>query len=482
MALNKSEPAAAKPVAAPIYRPLRQANVTIRLPCSCSHAHRLTGPTSVVLGKAIEGLRDADWLSRDRATAYCRIFFWLTFAAALLWIALSHGGVDRSGKPLGTDFVSFWTASSIALGGHPAEVYDIAAHQAAQNALFPQSAGAGYVAFFYPPTFLLLCLPLAMLPYLWSLGLWLGITGFACIRVSRAWLGTQFGALPILAFPAMLSNLGHGQNAFLSTALFGGGVLMLDTRPIAAGLCLGALVYKPHLAIVIPIALIAARRWRVLFSAAASATAFCLASLGVFGADTWRAFLKASPLARIALEQNMVGDEKMQSVFAGVRLLHGGLTLAYGLQIVAALGVCAALVDLQRRAFRSRAEGPAMVAAALLASPFLLDYDLVLLAIPLAWIARDSLRTGFFPWEKIILAAAFVLPLASRSVATYAGVPLAPLVIAAVFVLVLRRASEPAPASAPGEKADRHHSAPGVAMRDAKTALSRAGQTMIDTA
>jgi alpha-1,2-mannosyltransferase len=438
------------------------------------------GPMSAIFDKAVDGLRNADWLSRDRAVAYCRILFWLTLGGALLWIALSQGGVDLSGKPLGADFVSFWTASRIALGGHPAEVYDVAAHHAAQSALFPQSADAGYVAFFYPPMFLLLCLPLAMLPYLWSLGLWLGITGFACYRVLRAWLGTQFGALPILAFPAMLSNLGHGQNAFLSAALFGGGALMLDTRPIAAGLCLGALVYKPHLAIVVPIALIAARRWRTLFSAVVCATAFCLASLAVFGADAWRAFLEASPLARMALEQNMVGDEKMQSVFAGVRLLHGGLTLAYGLQIIAALGVCAALVDLQRRAFRSNAEGPAMVAAALLASPFLLDYDLVLLAIPLAWIARESLRTGFLPWEKIVLAAAFVLPLASRSIATYAGIPLAPFVVAAVFVLVLRRASEPAPAPALWEKADKHDSGQGAAMRETKTAFSRAGQTMID--
>jgi alpha-1,2-mannosyltransferase len=438
------------------------------------------GPMSAIFDKAVGGLRNADWLSRDRATAYCRILFWLTLSGTLLWIALSHGGVDRSGKPLGTDFVSFWTASEIALGGHPAQVYDVAAHQVAQTALFP--ASESYVAFFYPPVFLLLCLPLAVLPYLWSLGLWLAVTGFACHRVLRAWLGTQFGALPILAFPATLSNLGHGQNAFLSAALFGGGALMLDTRPIAAGLCLGALVYKPHLAIVVPIALIAARRWRALFSAAVSATAFCLASLAVFGADAWWAFLNTSPLARMALEQNMVGDEKMQSVFAGVRLLHGGLTLAYGLQIVAALGVCAALVDLQRRAFRSRAEGPAMVAAALLASPFLLDYDLVLLAIPLAWIARESLRTGFLPWEKIILAVAFILPLASRSIATYAGIPVAPFVIAAVFVLVLRRASEPAPAPALWEKADKHASAQGAAMRETKTALSRADQTMIDLA
>ncbi len=356
----------------------------------------------------------------------------MTLGAALVWVALAHDGLDRSGKPLGTDFVSFWTASKIALGGHPADVYDIAIHQNEQTALF--SRDIGYTAFFYPPTFLLICLPLAALPYLWSLCLWLSVTGFACYRVLRAWLGAQFGALPILAFPAMLSNLGHGQNAFLSAALFGGGALMLDTRPIAAGLCLGALVYKPHLAIVIPVALIAARRWRTLFSAAASAAGLCLLSLAVFGADAWRAFLAAAPKARIAMEQNMVGDEKMQSVFAGVRLLHGGLTLAYGVQIAATLAVCAALVHLQRRSYRAPAEGPAMIAAALLASPFLLDYDLVLLAIPLAWIARDSLRAGFLPFEKIILVAAFILPAISRSIAAYAGVPFGPLVIAAVLI------------------------------------------------
>ncbi|WP_158818009.1 glycosyltransferase family 87 protein [Methylocapsa sp. S129] len=407
---------------------------------------------SAIFGKTVSALRDADWLSRERAVAYCRILFLVTLGAALLWIALSHDGIDLSGKPLGTDFVSFWTASQIALGGHPAEVYDIAVHQNAQNALFGRDIG--YAAFFYPPTFLLICLPLATLPYLWSLFLWLALTGFACYRVLRAWLGTRFGALPILAFPAMLSNLGHGQNAYLSAALFGGGALMLNTRPIAAGLCLGALAYKPHLAIIVPVALLAARRWRTLLAAAASAIGFCLASLFVFGADTWRAFLDASPKARIALEQNMVGDEKMQSVFAGVRLLHGGLTLAYGLQIVAALGVCAALVHLQRRSFRSGAEGPAMVAAALLASPFLLDYDLVLLAIPLAWIARDTSRTGFLPFEKTILAVAFILPAVSRSIAAYAGLPLAPLTIAAVLILILRRAGEPAPAIAPRRSAN----------------------------
>ena len=407
-------------------------------------------------------LRDASWLTRDRATAYVRILFFVTLGAAILWIALARDGVDRAGKPLGTDFLSFWTASKIALSGDPAGVYDIPTHQAAQNALFAHNAG--YVAFFYPPAFLFLCLPLALAPYLWSLGLWLGVTGVACWRVIRAWLGKEFGALPILAFPAMLSNLGHGQNAFLSAALFGGGALLIEARPFVAGLCLGALVFKPHLAIVIPVALIAARRWRVILGAVLSASALCLGSLAAFGPETWRAFLAASPKARMALELNMVGDEKMQSVFAAVRLLHGGLGLAYGLQALATLGVCAALVALQRRSFRSRAEGPAMIAAALLASPFLLDYDLVLLAIPLAFLAREGARLGFRPYEKIILLAAFVLPAVSRSIAGHFGLPLGPLVIAAVLVLVLKRAGEAALLQEHGD----------TSTRNAHTALSRA--------
>ena len=410
---------------------------------------------NALVSKIVAWLRDAEWLTRDRAVAYCRILFLVSLGAAVLWIALSHGGLDPAGKPLGTDFVSFWTASKIALGGHPAEVYDIAIHRAAQTALFARDIG--YSAFFYPPPFLLICLPLAALPYIASLVVWLAVTGYAYWRVARAWLGDRFGALPILAFPAVLSNIGHGQNAFLSAALFGGGALLLDTRPVIAGLCLGGLVYKPHLAIVVPVALVAARRWRTLLAAAAASAGLCVLSFVILGADVWRAFFDASPRARLALEQNAVGNEKMQSVFAGVRLLHGGLTLAYGLQIITTLGVCGALVILQRRSFRSSAEGPAMIAAALLASPFLLDYDLVLLAIPLAWIARDGLSGGFLPWEKTALIAAFILPAVSRSFATYAGVPFGPLVLVAMltFDTSARQPDRAASRGAPVDRAER---------------------------
>jgi hypothetical protein len=383
-------------------------------------------------------------MTAQRTRIYGWIMASLTLGLALLWALLSSGGIDPGGKPLGTDFTSFWAASQLSLDGHPDWVYDTERHFAAQRAIF-DGADRGYAAFFYPPVFLLLCLPFATLPYLISLSLWLSVSFAFCWAVLRRYLGGQIDLLPILAFPATLQNLGHGQNAFLSTALFGGALLLLEKRPFVAGACFGALVFKPHLGILIPLFLAVTGRWRAFVSATGTAFALLSFSWLVLGHETWLRFLEIAPAARVAMEQNLVGYEKMQSLFAGLRLLGAPLALAYSAQILAAIVAAGLLVMLCRREPpRSQTgcgdQGAALVLATLLASPFLLDYDLMLLAIPLAWLFMEGRTHGFAPWEKFVLIAAFVLPLVSRSMASAIGVPLAPLVIACLFVLVLRRA------------------------------------------
>jgi alpha-1,2-mannosyltransferase len=191
--------------------------------------------------------------------------------------------------------------------------------------------------------------------------------------------------------------------------------------------------------LVIPVALMASGRWRAIVGAAAAVAALTAITLAAFGPQTWRGFTAVGPTAREALDLNLVGDEKMLSVFAAARLLKADLALAYGIQLIAAVAACAGLWRLQRRCYRGDAEGPAMVAAALVASPFLLDYDLILLAIPMAWLTQRGLVTGFRPWEKTILACAFMLPAVARNLAGTIGIPLGPLVVMAVLVLVLRR-------------------------------------------
>ena len=385
---------------------------------------------------------DADWLTAERATRLARSFLALSVLGALGWVATARNGIDLAGRPLGTDFASFWTASQMTLAGHAAQVYDPALHHAAQVKMFGPRVDD--YAFFYPPLFLTICLPLALLPYLASLGAWLAATGYAYAKVTRGFLGEGRGWwVAILAFTGVFMNAGHGQNGFLSAALFGGGVLLLDRRPILAGVLLGCLAYKPQLGVVIPVALLAGGRWRAIFGASAAVIGLGLASVGLFGAQAWQGFLAVSPLARAALEQNLVGFAKMPTAFAAVRLWHGPIAVAYAVQAIVAVGVCGALIAHQRKGFRAPAEGPAMVAAALLASPFMLDYDLVILAIPLAWLTREGMRTGFRSWEKIVLSAGFVVPLISRPIMSTAGAPVGPLVVGAVFWLLLRRWAEP---------------------------------------
>ena len=391
------------------------------------------------MGGTLSFLREAEWLGAARARTFMITLAMVLPVLAIGWLALSRAGIDPAGHPIGTDYLSFWTAARFAASGEPQAAYDIAAHHGAQIA--QAGLDPGYAAFFYPPAFLLALLPFGLLGYFPSLILWLGVTFTAYLRTIRAWAGGWGGALPaVIAYPAVLLNAGQGQNGFLTAALFGGGALLIERRPWLGGALLGALVIKPHLALVIPFALLFRGAWKSIAAAAISAFAICLASLLLFGTEAWEGFFLGSALARETLESGLVDPAKMQSLFAGLRLWGAPLGVAYGLQLLLFLGVLAALALVARSGADNRAQGAAMAAGALVSTPFLLDYDLTLAAIPLAWLFVEARRTGFLAWEKLVLAAAFILPLVSRTLASSLGLPLAPLVLAALFLLVVRRA------------------------------------------
>lgn len=380
------------------------------------------------------------WLDARRANAWLRILAGMSVLVVGGWLALSRGGLDPTGKPLGTDFVSYWTAARMVLAGAPAAaVYDQTLHAALQTATFG-GKDVGYAPFPYPPSFLLICLPLGLLPYLGALAVWMAGTGYAYWRVVRAWLGQASGlALPVLAFPAVLINLGHGQNGFLTAALFGGGALLLGRRDIAAGLLLGSLVFKPHLGLLIPVALLASRNWRAFAAAAVSSLLLTGLSVAALGLEAWRAFPAQAEMMRAIVEQGVLDPAKLQSAFGALRRLGVPLAPAYGLQALFALAAAAAVAVFAWRRPHSPALGPVLISATLLVSPYLLDYDLLLAAPPLAWLFARGRDHGFLPWEKAVLLAAFVLPLVARLVAMNTHVALSPLVLAALLAVVFRR-------------------------------------------
>jgi len=237
----------------------------------------------------------------------------------------------------------------------------------------------------------------------------------------------------------VLTTLGHGQNAFLSAALIGAGAGWLDRRPVLAGVAFGLLAFKPHLGLLLPVALIAGARWKTFAAAAVTVALFAGASVAAFGVEAWRGFLANGALARATLELGLVEPGKMVSAFAAVRVLGGPTGLAYAAQGCIAVGAALGLGWAIRKRPSGGAEAALIVLAASLASPFLLDYDLAMLAFPLAWLAMQGVANGFRPWEKITLVAAYVLPVVARPLAMSAHLPLAPLALATLFVLILRR-------------------------------------------
>ncbi|HEV2514372.1 MAG TPA: glycosyltransferase family 87 protein [Devosia sp.] len=393
----------------------------------------------IVTGRLAQALRTADWLRRPRLLGYAAILGAFELALLLVWVFSAHDNLDLTGKPMGTDFISFWSTSSLALSGTPALAYLPEAHAAVQAA---QVGGAaiGYFGFFYPPVFLLVCLPLALLPYGVALTTWLIATGvpylFAIHRLLPRLGAVEFAAC--LTFPAILLNAGHGQNGFLSAALFGLGFVLLDRRPWLAGALLGCLVFKPQLAVILPFALAFSGRWPSFWAAAVSAALLTAASWALFGSETWAAFISGLLLAQQTLSDGFVDPGKMVSIFAAARLLHAPPLVALGLQVAAAAVMIVMLARVSR-ATTGPMLGALSVLATLLATPFALDYDLTLLAIPLAVAFRSGYGKQFLPYEKLVLLLGFALPLAARPLAVGLGIPVAPLVVLALLCLLVAR-------------------------------------------
>jgi alpha-1,2-mannosyltransferase len=238
----------------------------------------------------------------------------------------------------------------------------------------------------------------------------------------------------------VLINIGHGQNGFLTAALMGGALVTLERRPIAAGILFGLLVYKPQYGLMIPLVLAASGRWKCFASAAATVALLALATTLAFGVDVWRAFLASTEFTRtVVLEQGNTGWYKIQSVFAWARMWGAPIPLAYVVQGTVTVALGAALAWLWRSAAPYPLQAAALCLATILATPYSFDYDMMVLAPAMAFLAVDGFVRGFGPWEKTLLAALWLTPLLARSVAHISLVPLGVPVMLTILVLILRR-------------------------------------------
>jgi hypothetical protein len=384
-------------------------------------------------------LRDGRLVTWSRVRGYSIILV-IAYLAVLVWTLTGPGDFDPAGHPVGTDFVSFWTASSLTRLNLAAIYHPEALAAAERAAIGGTGHDVGLYAWFYPPPALLLVWPLALLPYLWSLLAWL-IAGMAAyLATIRGILPDRSAMLAALAFPAVFVTASHGQNAFITTALLGGALLALERRPAVAGVLIGALAFKPQLGILIPVALIAGGHWRAIVAAAITLAVTAAVTLAAFGADIWQDFAATAELSRQTLEQGLVPFYKIQSVFAMARGLGLGVPVATIAQGLATLASALIVIRVWRKPGPQDIKNAVLVVAGLLATPFALDYDLLLLALPIAWLSARALRDGAPPFELTLLAALFLLPLIARPFASVTHLSLTPFALTAFLALISRRA------------------------------------------
>ncbi len=377
--------------------------------------------------------------SRMRVAAVSMIAAML--AGLVYLIATAHGTVDSLGRPIGTDFSNVWTAGWMANHGDAPRAWDWPSHHAVQAWLH----GDPHIPFYgwhYPPPFLVVASLLARLPYVAALLVWQGLTFALALMLVRRVLPADRDALIAAAgAPVVLICLGHGQNAFLTASLLGGGMMLLDRRPWIAGMLLGALVYKPQFAVLIPVLLLVRGEGRAFLAAGLTVAGLCLLTLALWGWPVWQAFLESLPLTRhVVIEAGATGWHKIQSPFATIRQWGGPIPLAYGVQaLVTALAIGAAALVARRGAMPLRAA--AALSAALLCTPYVLDYDHVLLGVAIAFLFADMQARGVLRWEPSWLAFAWLAPLFGRAASQWAHLPVNLIAAIALLALAARRAA-----------------------------------------
>jgi Glycosyltransferase family 87 len=368
------------------YAPNR--SVVVALPCDNEEA-------TTRAPKFLQGLPMRLDLSRDRALIMLASL--LVMAPVLLIYWPAGNGLDVVGYPLGRDFINVWSGPQVAFGDNVATLFDLKAYHEAIGRLF--GTPLPFHNWVYPLFTLAAFWPLAQLPYFWALAIWtIGLFAiFAAIVVREIEPARRLEAIVLLALaPACLINTIGGQNGFLSAALFLGGVLNIDRRPVLAGVLIGLLTFKPHLGLVLPFALVALGAWRVIAVAAVTAIALIGVSAAMFGLDAWAQYLAVTSAVQTSVMMRYEGfyTTMMVSVLACLRGAGIPYAGAMAVQVVVSALAIAGATWAVRQVADPCGRAFILVTAALLATPYALNYDMTALAAVLVWSI-----VGRLPWN-----------------------------------------------------------------------------------
>lgn len=352
----------------------------------------------------------ASWLTQERLLRWgiTAVLVSLTLLAADALAHLTHGVTNAAGEQLSRDFINYWSGAKLAMTGQALQAYDRSAFHLYQQTLV--GPASEFKIYGYPPVLMLLCRPLAMLPYVPALMLWVvGGISLAALPLA-ALVGWRNALIALVGAPAAFWNLFAGQTGHFTAALLGGGLLLLERRPTIAGILFGLLGCKPQLGLLLPLALACGGYRRAFVSATATVLTLVAVSALLLGPEIWPAFAQQMAVQDRLMEAGTSFWPRMPTVFAALRLLGAGNPTAYALQVLSALLAAGIVGVLWRSGCAFAVKSAALIVGAFLATPYAWDYDMIALLFAAAWLGVEARHTGFLSFERTSVLVLLILP------------------------------------------------------------------------
>jgi len=291
----------------------------------------------------------------------------------------------RKSKVL-TDFDDFYIAGKMFWDGSLASAYSFRSMLEAQLQI---TETENFLPWTYPPQFSLITVMLARLPEGLAYFIFTALTFLSYILVLRSLAKEYFGVVILAIMPALFITIKCGQNGFLTGTFFGLFCLAFMRDRLRAGLPLGFMVIKPHLAIGMTLLVLVNKRWGILLMGALVVALTSLLATIVFGYHIWPAFMGGVRESTQFLKYGLYPFFRMTSIYAVCVTFGLPWGAALLIQGMVALAACWFIYYACSRGWSMKHTVGIAVLASLLVSPYNYDYDLPIFGIALALLMPD---------------------------------------------------------------------------------------------
>ena len=334
----------------------------------------------------------------------------------------------------GRDYINVWTGGNLVREGRLDIPYDLEAYASYQKALFGNIGSHNYS---YPPVSYPLAAFFSLFPYWLSLALWLAGTGaFFVWAVGKWWPeGAGWPALALVT-PAAIVNIWTGHYGFLIGGLFLLGWRLLDEKPVRAGICFGLMFLKPHLAVLVPLALALRGDWRAIFSAASTVAVLVVATGLVYGWAPWSEYLLRTSGVQAAMidPKGMFFRLMSPSVMSAIIQKGGSWAVAGTVQALVALGAVGMVAIAAIRKVSRKDLAFLVATCTFLVLPYSFNYDLTVVVVGALAV---MMRPGVSGLDYRLATLGFMSPQFGMVVAIF-GAPLMPVMLIGLAIAQFR--------------------------------------------